>query len=47
MCIAIYLFKDIAVKDSYALLNDKKQAQALRRKYEEATKECARNKVNN
>ena len=40
MCIAIYLFKDLAAKDSYTFLNDKKHAQSLRNKYEEATKQC-------
>ena len=40
MCIAIYLFKDLAAKDSYLLLNDKKHAQSLRNKYEDAASQC-------
>ena len=40
LCIATYLFKDLAVKDSYTLLNDKKHAQSLRNRYEEAVKRC-------
>ena len=40
MCIAKYLFKDLAAKDSYAFLNDKKHAQSLRNKYEEAANQC-------
>ena len=40
MCIATYLFKDFTAKDSYALFNDKKHAQSLRNKYEEAAKLC-------
>lgn len=40
MCIAIYLFKDLAAKDSYTLLNDKKHVQSLRNKYEEAANQC-------
>ena len=40
MCIAIYLFKDLAAKDPYTFLNDKKHAQSLRAKYEEAAKHC-------
>jgi hypothetical protein len=40
MCIAIYLFKNLAAKDSYTFLKDKKHAQSLRAKYEEATNHC-------
>ena len=40
MCIAIYLFKDLTAKDSYTLLNDKKHAQSLRSKYQEAASQC-------
>ena len=40
MCIATYLFKDLAAKDSYTFLNDKKHAQSLRTKYEEAANHC-------
>ena len=36
MCFATYLFKDLTAKDSYTFLNDKKHAQALRSKYEDA-----------
>lgn len=40
MCIAVYLFKDLTAKDSYSLLNDKKHANSLREKYEEASEQC-------
>jgi len=39
-CVAIYLFKDLTVKDSYTLLNDKKHAQSLRNKFQEAVSQC-------
>ena len=40
MCFATYLFKDLTAKDSYTLLNDKKHAQSLRIRYEEAVNHC-------
>ena len=40
LCIAIYLFKDLAAKESYTLLNDKQHAQSLRNKFEEAANHC-------
>ncbi len=40
LCLATYLFKDLAAKESYALLKDKKNAQNLRNKYKEAAKHC-------
>ena len=40
LCIATYLFKDLEAKESYALYNDKKHAQSLRKKYKVASKHC-------
>ena len=40
MCIATFLFKDLATKESYSLLNNKKHAQLLRNKYKEAINHC-------
>lgn len=40
MCIATYLFKDLVAKDSYTFLRDKKYAQSMRNKYEEAANRC-------
>ncbi len=40
MCIARYLFKDLATEESYAMLNNKKHAQSLRIRYEDATEHC-------
>ncbi len=40
LCLATYLFKDLAAKESYALLKDKKNAQNLRNKYEKAVSHC-------
>lgn len=40
LCIASYLFKDMAVKESYRFLHDKRHALTLRNKYEAATKQC-------
>ncbi|MCK5191661.1 MAG: hypothetical protein KAR12_16575 [Methylococcales bacterium] len=40
MCFATYLFKDLTAKDSYTFLNDKKHAQSLRIRYEEAVNHC-------
>lgn len=40
LCMATYLFKDLAAEESYKLLNNKKTAQSMKRKYEEAAKHC-------
>lgn len=40
MCVAVYMFKDLSAQDSYSLLNDKKQAQVLRSRYQQAAEKC-------